>query len=111
MNMVLFLNFRFKLICFYTINLKKNLLPPLQCRLKQNLFLNEIKLIEYLLFVFAASSNPCVGPSPRTKIYFFLLSVCVGELLSRPKTMTFLPIPKFKIKFLVSLTAPNNLLM
>ena len=36
------------------------------------------------------SSNPCVGPSPRTNIYFFLLSVSTDELLSTPKITTFL---------------------
>ena len=36
-------------------------------------------------------SNPCVGPSPRTNIYFFLLSECTDELLSIPEIKTFLP--------------------
>ena len=36
-------------------------------------------------------SNPCVGPSSRIKISFFLLSTCTGKLLSTPKKMTFLP--------------------
>ena len=34
-------------------------------------------------------SNSCVGPSPGTKIYFSLLSVCVDELLSTSKIITF----------------------
>ena len=45
------------------------------------------KLIEYLASaVILVSSNPCVGPSTRTKIYFFLLSICTEKLLLTPKT-------------------------
>ena len=45
------------------------------------------KLIEYLdSAVILVSSNPCVGPSTRTKIYFFLLSICTEKLLLTPKT-------------------------
>ena len=36
------------------------------------------------------SSNPCVGPSLRIKIYFPLLSICTDELKSAPK-ITFFP--------------------
>ena len=35
------------------------------------------------------SSNPCVGPSQRLKI--FLLSKYTDELISAPKVMTFFP--------------------
>ena len=38
-------------------------------------------------------SNPCVGPYPRTNMSFFLLSVCVEELISAPKINTFWPNP------------------
>ena len=37
------------------------------------------------------STNPCVGPFPRIKIYFSLLSICTDELISTPKIRTFLP--------------------
>ena len=37
------------------------------------------------------SSNSCVGPSPRIKISFLLLSTCTDELIPAPKTMAFLP--------------------
>ena len=37
------------------------------------------------------SSNSCVGPLPRTKIAFLLLSICTDELLSTPKIIVFLP--------------------
>ena len=36
-------------------------------------------------------SHLCVGASPRTKISFFLLSICIGKLLSPPKIKTILP--------------------
>ena len=50
-----------------------------------------LKLIGYLASVIIwVSSKPCVKPSPRTKISFFLLSTCTEELLSTPK-ITFLP--------------------
>ena len=38
------------------------------------------------------SFNPCFGPSPRIKIFLFLLSICAAELISAPKIMTFLPL-------------------
>ena len=37
-------------------------------------------------------SNPCGGPLPRSKIYFFLLSICKVEHISTSKIITFLPI-------------------
>ena len=42
------------------------------------------------------SSNPCVGPSPKTKIFSFLSSVkkiysCTDEPILAPKIITFLP--------------------
>ena len=37
------------------------------------------------------SLNPCVGPSPRIKISFPLLSLCTDELISAPKIMKFFP--------------------
>ena len=45
--------------------------------------------------VIVVLSNPCVGRLQRTKILFFLLSVCTYELLSTPKIRTFLPQSKF----------------
>ena len=38
------------------------------------------------------SFNPCFGPSPKIKIFLFLLSICAIELMSAPKIMTFLPL-------------------
>ena len=43
---------------------------------------------------FVVSSNPYVGPSPRTKI-FFSLSKCIDELLSASKIIAFLPQVEF----------------
>ena len=54
------------------------------------------KLIEYSASsVTVVSSNLCVEPLPRTKIYTFLLSIWTNELLSTPKITTFLPQSKF----------------
>ena len=69
----------------------KKLLLPLQWRIKQNFICDFEKLINYL-----ASSliivwfNSCVDPSPRNKIFVFLLSICIEELLLTSK-ITFLP--------------------
>ena len=41
--------------------------------------------------VIVVSYNTSVGPSPRTKISFFLLPIYTEELLSTPKIATFLP--------------------
>ena len=79
-----------ELIYFCGVN-KKYLLLPLQWRLKQNFLCDLEKLIEYLASaVIAVSSNFYIGPSPRTNIPFFLLSVCTDELLSTSKITTFL---------------------
>ena len=65
---------------------------PLKCRLNTNLFLDCAKLTGYFATaVNVVSSNPCVGPSPRIKISFHLISICTDELISAPKIMTFLP--------------------
>ena len=40
--------------------------------------------------VIVVLSKPCVGPSPRTKIFFLLLSTCTDEPISAPK-ITVLP--------------------
>ena len=44
----------------------------------------------YFFAVIVVSSNPCVGPSPRTKGSFFLLSTCTEKLVSAPKIFVFL---------------------
>ena len=60
--------------------------------IRQNCFCDLEKLIENLASaIFEASSNPCVGSSPRTNIFFLLLSTCTDKLLSTPKITTFLP--------------------
>ena len=70
----------------------KKLLFPLSCRLKQNFLPDIEKLIEYFAStVIVLSFYLRVGPSPRTNMYFFLLSICIDELLSTPKITTFLP--------------------
>ena len=50
-----------------------------------------VKLIEYIFSALSVCSKPCVGPFPRIKIYFFLLSIFVDELISTPKIIIFLP--------------------
>ena len=41
-------------------------------------------------------SNPCVRPLPKIKMFFFLLSIFIDELISTPKIITFLhnPVPE-----------------
>ena len=71
----------------------------MQFRFKYTFFFDAVKLIEYLAStVIVVLSNPCVGPSPKTKIYFSLLSVCVDELFSTPKVITLLPKSNFENK-------------
>ena len=70
----------------------------MQCRLKQNLFFWCSKIIVVL-------SNACIGPSSRNKMYFFLLSVCLIELLSTLKI--FLPKSKFENGYCQSNSVPN----
>ena len=54
------------------------------------------KSMEYFASaVIAVSSNPCVRPTPRTKISFLLLSIWTGELLCTPKITKFLLQSKF----------------
>ena len=38
-------------------------------------------------------ANPCVGPLPRIKISFFLLSIIVEELMSTQEIITFIRVP------------------
>ena len=52
-----------------------------------------VKLIEYIFYALSVCSKPCVGPLPKIKICFFLLSVVVDELISTPKILTFLLVP------------------
>ena len=57
------------------------MLLPLQCRLNTNLLPDCAKLIRYFAStVNVVSTNPCVGPSPRIKISFPLLSKLPYEL-------------------------------
>ena len=62
------------------------------------------KVIQYFFSaVSVVSSNPCVGPSPRIKISFFLLSPCREELISTPKIITFFanpPVGNEKVPFI-----------
>ena len=71
----------------------KKLLLPLYCRLNWNYLCGFVKLIGYLASVVnLVSSNHCAVSLPRIKISLFLLSICIDELLSGPKIMTFFPI-------------------
>ena len=68
------------------------LLLLLESRLNTNLLFACLKLIGYIASaVNVVSSNPCVGPSPKIKMYFPLLSICIDELISAPKIVTFFP--------------------
>ena len=61
--------------------------------LKENFLLFSVKLIEYIFSALSACSDPCVRPLPRIKIFFFLLSIFVDELISTLKIIIFLPVP------------------
>ena len=77
-----------KLIDFYTIRIQKIVGRILVWT--QILFLDLVQLTKYLTSVVTVElSNPSVSLSPRTRISFFLLSVCFDELLFTPK-ITFL---------------------
>ena len=68
------------------------LLLLLESRLNTNFLFACLKLIGYIASaVNVVSSNPCVGPSPKIKMYFPLLSICIDELISAPKIVTFFP--------------------
>ena len=68
------------------------MLLALQCRLKQIFFLDFLVLTGYLAStIIVVPSNLSPGPSPRTRIFLFPLSVCLDELLSTPKITKFLP--------------------
>ena len=98
-------------------------------QLKQKFLLCFAKLMEYVFSALSVCSKPCVGPLPKIKMSFFLLSIFVDEVMSIPKIATFLPnpvpgnqklpclsnpIPYSKYlylsisAFLVRLTAPNK---
>ena len=52
-----------------------------------------VKLFKYIFSADSVCSNPCVGPLPRIKISFFLLSIFAHELISTPNITKFLPVP------------------
>ena len=61
-------------------------------QLEQNFLFDVEKLSEYWASVVnVVSHNPCVGPFPRIKIYFFLLWICTDELILIPELMIFSP--------------------
>ena len=51
------------------------------------------KLIKYIFSADSACYNPWVGPLPRVKISFFLLSIFADDLVSTPEIVIFLPVP------------------
>ena len=71
----------------------------MQTQIKFLLF--SVKLIGYnFSAVDVVPSNPCVGHSPRIKIYFFLLSTCTEELYSKNYTVSTNPLPTETVPFL-----------
>ena len=70
-----------------------------------------MKLIEYNFSALRVFSNPCVGPLPRIKMSFFLLSISLpiekDAFLSNP-----IPYPEYPYLsisvLLVNLTDPNK---
>ena len=70
---------------------------------QRNFSKNSVKVIEYNFYaVNVVLPNPCVGPLPRIKKYFFLSSTCTEELTSTPKIMQFLlnPLATENVPFL-----------
>ena len=55
-----------------------------------------------IFFLQTVCCNPCVVPLPKIKIYFFLLSIFIDDLISTPKIITFLStlLPNEKVPFL-----------
>ena len=51
-----------------------------------------VKLMEYISAL-SVCSSPCVRHLPKCKIFFFLLSIFVDELMSTPKIIKFRPNP------------------
>ena len=58
-------------------------------KLKKNFFFVTVKLIEYIFSAVSVCPNSCVGPYPRIKMPFFLLSTWAEELLSTLKIIAF----------------------
>ena len=72
-----------------------------------------VKLIKYIFSVYSACLNPCVGPLPKIKISFFLLSIFVNEVISTPQIFKFLSVPPEFLhlsisEFLAKLSATNK---
>ena len=60
-------------------------MPLAYKKLEQIFFLDLVIITEYLAFVvIVVSSNPS-GPSLRTRISLFLLSICIDKVLSTQK--------------------------
>ena len=59
----------------------------------QKCLLCSVKLIKYIFSALIVCSNLCVGPLPKIKISFFLLSTFIDKLMFTPKIVTFLPNP------------------
>ena len=70
------------------------------------IFVFSVKLIEYIFPALGVCSNLCVGPFPKNKLSFFLLSIFVDELISTPKIITFLPNPVPGNEKLICLSDP-----
>ena len=77
---------------FFTIN-KQITVCSIMMQIQTELFLMLCKKYEYIFPALSICSNPCVGPSPKIKISFFLFSIFVEGLISTPKNITFLPNP------------------
>ena len=121
--------YNFRIFCvelnnFCTIN--KQSLVPLECKLKENLLFS-VKLTELFFLQFSTNlvpSNPCVGPSPRIRIYqhvqknLYLLQKLYNfyKIHCLLKTFLFYQIQYhihrlfilINIKFLAKLNAPNK---
>ena len=85
--------FNFRIFCFEFMNFctinKQVTIRSIIMQAQTKFCLTLLKLIEYIFSAVSVCSNPCLGPLPRIKIPFVLLSIFVDELLSTPKIITF----------------------
>ena len=76
------------MIDLHAISIQK----AIACTVNKFSFFDLVILAEYLIsVVILVSSDSSIGPSPRTRISFLILSGWLDELLSAPKITTFLP--------------------
>ena len=79
-------------------------------RHKTNLFPDFVTVIGYFASAsIEVLSNPCVGSSPRTQIFFFLLPACKEfKIKNSERESNPIPYPGSWMIVLLNLTSPNK---